>query len=179
MKPIDARSPRRPTGRGVRRAAVDARATPTLRLARRADLAGILGLLAEDAISAARGASPVEPTAATEAAFAEIESDPAHELWVAETEHGLVAALQLSFIPGLTRNGMRRAQVEAVRVRGDRRGSGIGSELMRHVIERARERGCGLMQLTSDRRRDAAHRFYARLGFVGSHLGMKLELPLD
>jgi GNAT superfamily N-acetyltransferase len=163
----------------------DSPATPTgtsapaviLRIARRSDLPTILALLADDEIAQDRGVRLRQPSAAIEAVFDEIEADPNHELWLAELPgQGVVATLQLSFIPGLSRDGMLRAQVEAVRVRADQRNGGIGDRLMQFVIERARERGCGLMQLTSDRRREAAHRFYARMGFVDSHVGMKLTL---
>ncbi|MGW7435775.1 GNAT family N-acetyltransferase [Streptomyces sp. NPDC054849] len=76
----------------------------------------------------------------------------------------------------LGQNGRERALVEAVRVRADRRGAGLGAELMRLAVERARGRGCGLVQLTSDKRRAEAHRFYERLGFARSHEGFKLHL---
>jgi GNAT superfamily N-acetyltransferase len=84
--------------------------------------------------------------------------------------------MQLTFIPGLSRNGMRRALVEAVRVRSDQRGKRIGEQFMKRVIDRAKERGCGLVQLTTDVRRTDAQRFYVRLGFEPSHVGMKLKL---
>ncbi|HEY0807873.1 MAG TPA: GNAT family N-acetyltransferase, partial [Pseudonocardiaceae bacterium] len=84
--------------------------------------------------------------------------------------------LQLTFIPGLSRRGATRAQIEAVRVRADRRGSGLGRELVRWAIDTARERGCVLVQLTTDSSRTDAHRFYERLGFQASHIGMKLPL---
>lgn len=82
----------------------------------------------------------------------------------------------LTYIPGLSRGGMRRALVEAVRVRSDLRGQRIGEQLMEDAMTRARARGCGMMQLTTDKRRTDAHRFYARLGFEASHEGMKRAL---
>ncbi len=84
--------------------------------------------------------------------------------------------LQLTLIPGLSRGGMKRALVEAVRVRADLRGQRIGEALMRHVEQRARDAGCGLVQLTTDRQRLAAHGFYERLGYQPSHVGMKKKL---
>ena len=84
--------------------------------------------------------------------------------------------MQLSFLPGLSRQGALRAQVEAVRVRVDQRGRGLGEAMVRWVVEEARRRGCALVQLTTDKSRDDAHRFYERLGFVASHEGMKLTL---
>lgn len=84
--------------------------------------------------------------------------------------------MQITYIPGLGRHGAERAQFEAVRVRSDRRGQGLGQQFMTWAIEQARKRGCALVQLTSDKSRIDAHRFYARLGFVASHEGMKLIL---
>ena len=97
-------------------------------------------------------------------------------LVVAEAERGIVATLQLSFLPGLARRGALRAQIEAVRVRQDYRGRGLGEAVMNWAIDEARRQGCALVQLTSDKSRPAAHRFYAKLGFVASHEGMKLRL---
>lgn len=115
-------------------------------------------------------------TEAYERAFAEIEGDPRNELMVLVEEGGTVlGCLQLTYIPGLGKGGAERALIEAVRVRADRRGGGLGRELMRRAVERARERGCGLVQLTSDKRRTEAHRFYASLGFARSHDGFKLR----
>ena len=91
--------------------------------------------------------------------------------------HGAVAGtLQLTVIPGLARRGALRAQIEAVRVREDLRGQGLGHELFAWAVEEARRRGCALVQLTTDKRRADAHRFYGRLGFVASHEGFKLHL---
>jgi GNAT superfamily N-acetyltransferase len=95
---------------------------------------------------------------------------------VGEEGGEIVAFLQVTYIPGLSRRGAERCQVESVRVRSDRRGAGLGHELLTWVIERARERGCGLVQLTSDRTRVDALRFYERLGFVDTHVGFKLLL---
>ena len=87
-----------------------------------------------------------------------------------------MGCLQVTYIPGLSRHGAERALVESVRVRADRRGQGIGAAFMAWVIDRARDRGCVLVQLTTDKSRLGAHRFDAGLGFVASHEGMKLEL---
>lgn len=95
---------------------------------------------------------------------------------VARHEDQVVATLQLSLIPSLARRGALRAQVEGVRVSSALRGRGIGAKLMRWAVEEARERECDLVQLTSDRRRPAAHRFYERLGFQRTHAGFKLDL---
>jgi GNAT superfamily N-acetyltransferase len=95
---------------------------------------------------------------------------------VAEDDEQVIACLQITYIPGLGRRGAERSLIEAVRVRSDRRGQGVGGLLIGWVIDQARSRGCGLVQLTSDKSRVDAHRFYGRLGFVASHEGMKLAL---
>lgn len=145
----------------------------SFRGARREDLEAILTLLANDDVARARTGYAEAVTPELIAAFDEIAMDRNNELLVGELEGALVATLQLTIIPGLSRGGMRRAQVEAVRVRSDLRGRRIGERLMDFAIARARERGCGLMQLTTDVRRPDAHRFYVRLGFEASHQGMK------
>ncbi|MBF5041844.1 GNAT family N-acetyltransferase [Aggregicoccus sp. 17bor-14] len=151
-----------------------------LRVATASDLPALLALLADDAIARERRGYAAEPSAAVQAAFEEISRDPNNELIVGELEGdpsgAPVACLQLTYIPGLSRGGMRRALVEAVRVRADLRGQGLGEQLMQDAMARARARGCGLIQLTTDKRREAAHRFYARLGFEASHEGMKRSL---
>jgi GNAT superfamily N-acetyltransferase len=140
------------------------------------DLPTIVALLADDAITAARSGHGVEVTPALRAAFAEIDRDPNQRQLVGELDGQVVACAQVSFIPGLSRGGMRRCLVEAVRVAAALRGRGIGAALMAEVERLARARGCALLQLTSDKRRADAHRFYARLGYVASHEGMKREL---
>ncbi|WP_371679108.1 N-acetyltransferase family protein [Streptomyces sp. NBC_01276] len=146
------------------------------RLATRQDLPAVLALLADGAGDRTTGPVPVEAGAAHERAFAAIEADPRNELLVLQDGDALIGCLQLTYIPGLGQGGRERALVEAVRIRADRRGGGLGAELMGLAVERARGRGCGLVQLTSDKRRTAAHRFYERLGFARSHEGFKLRL---
>ena len=146
------------------------------RQASAADLPAMLRLLADDDLAQARGGCTAEVTPEVAAAFKEIERDPNNELWVGDLGGEVVAMLQLTLIPGLSRGGMRRALVEAVRVRADLRSRGIGEALMRHVEDRAKAAGCGLIQLTTDRKRLAAHRFYERIGYAPSHIGMKKPL---
>lgn len=153
-----------------------AMASVTFRIATVADLPTILALLADDAIARSRTGYITEPTPGVRAAFDELSSDPNNELVVGELAGEVIATLQLTYIPGLSRGGMRRALVEAVRVRADLRGQRIGEQLMEDAMARARARGCGIMQLTTDKRRTDAHRFYARLGFEASHEGMKRTL---
>ncbi|GAA3305420.1 MULTISPECIES: GNAT family N-acetyltransferase [Dactylosporangium] len=140
----------------------------------RADLPAIVALLADDELGRERDVAVVD--AAYERAFADIAADPRNVVFVAEDRGAVVGCLQVTYIPGLGRHGMERALVESVRVARSRRGDGIGAAFMRWVIERARERGCGLVQLTTDKSRADARRFYLRLGFVASHEGMKLAL---
>jgi GNAT superfamily N-acetyltransferase len=141
-----------------------------------ADLPAMLRLLVDDEFAQARGGYGAEVTPAVAAAFDEIVRDANNELWVGELGGEVVAMLQLTLIPGLSRGGMRRALVEAVRVRADLRSRGIGEALMALAERRAKAAGCGLIQLTTDRKRLAAHRFYERIGYEPSHLGMKKKL---
>ena len=139
------------------------------------DVAAIVGLIAADQIGRDRDGGDLGPYME---AFAAIEADPAQLLVVVADEAGAVAAtLQLSFIPGLARRGALRAQIEAVRVAQRLRGRGIGAALLQWAIDEAGRRRCGLVQLTSDKRRADAHRLYGRLGFTASHDGFKLRLP--
>lgn len=145
-----------------------------LRRARKGDLPHILALLADDQLGATRESA--DDLAPYERAFDAIDADPAHLLVVGELDGEVVATFQLSYLPGLSRKGSWRAQIEAVRVSGKLRGQGVGALMIEWAIGQARERGCSLVQLTTDKSRAAAHRFYERLGFVASHEGMKLTL---
>jgi GNAT superfamily N-acetyltransferase len=148
-----------------------------LRPARRQDVPAIVALLAADQLGATRdGVRNESDLAAYEEAFLALDQDPAHLLLVAESDGEVVATMQLSFLPGLARRGALRAQIEAVRVAARTRGSGLGAAMMSWAIAEARRRNCALVQLTSDKSRADAHRFYERLGFVASHEGMKLKL---
>lgn len=149
-------------------------ASYVVRRAARADVPAIVALIAADQIGATRDGGDPAPY---ERAFAAIDADPAQLLVVVTDEAGAVAGtLPLTVIPGLARRGALRAQIEAVRVRDDLRGQGLGHALLAWAIEEARRRGCALVQLTSDKRRTEAHRFYGRLGFTPSHEGFKLRL---
>ncbi|MFF0233334.1 GNAT family N-acetyltransferase [Micromonospora sp. NPDC005254] len=140
----------------------------------RADLPAVISLLADDVLGKTRDFTEVDE--AYERAFADISADPRNQLIVAEQGGDLVGCLQITYIPGLGRHGAERSLIEAVRVRSDRRGQGLGRELMTWAIDQARHRGCALVQLTTDKSRADAHRFYLGLGFVASHEGMKLPL---
>jgi len=148
-----------------------------LRAARRNDIPALVALISADQLGAARdGVRDDSDLAAYLAAFDAIDADPAHILVVAESAGQVVGTMQLSFLPGLARRGALRAQIEAVRVAASLRGSGLGAVMMEWAIAEARRRGCALVQLTTDKSRLDAHRFYQRLGFTPSHEGMKLAL---
>ncbi|MEV0005558.1 GNAT family N-acetyltransferase [Micromonospora sp. NPDC050980] len=140
----------------------------------RADLPAVLALLADDMLGRSRDLPEVD--AAYERAFADLDADPRNHLIVAVDGGETVGCFQITYIPGLGRHGAERSLIESVRVRSDRRGRGLGRAMMRWAIDQARERGCALVQLTTDKRRADAHRFYRDLGFVASHEGMKLAL---
>ena len=149
-----------------------------LRQAKAEDLAAMIGILTDDPLGKARE-RPGDP--AYMAAFREIEADPNNELWVIEgpDQQGAAAVmgcLQLTFIPGISRIGAMRAQIEGVRIVDRLQGKGVGRWLFESMIERARERGAKMVQLTSDKTRPEAIRFYERLGFEASHEGLKLKL---
>jgi len=133
-------------------------------------------LYAADAIGSTREATMLPLAPAYEAAFREIDADLAQFLAVAEIDGEVVGTLQLTLIPNLTFVGGKRALVEAVRVAARHRGRRLGETMLLWAIARARDAGCVLVQLTTDARRDDARRFYERLGFVPSHVGMKLVL---
>ncbi|MFG1988551.1 GNAT family N-acetyltransferase [Actinoplanes sp. NPDC048988] len=145
------------------------------RIAERADVPAILALLADDEISRSRGFVSEDVDATIWAAFEQIDADPNNELIVGDNGE-IIATCQLTVIPGLSRGGTKRMTIEAVRVRADRRGGGLGRAMMAYAMTRAREQGAGLIQLTTDKRRTEARRFYESLGFTASHEGMKLTL---
>ena len=110
------------------------------------------------------------------AAFDEIAADTNHLLIVAERNGEVIGTLQISIMPGLPRFGMKRGILENVHVRADQRGSGLGTQMVQWAIDRCRDAGCGMVQLTSNKVRKDAHRFYVKLGFAQSHEGFKLFL---
>ena len=141
--------------------------------ASRADVPAIVAMLADDSLGQGREGADLAPYLA---AFDQIAANPAHQLIVAEDAGRIIATCQLTILSGLSRQGARRALVEAVRVTADLRGRGIGAALMAECETRARAAGCGMIQLTTDRSRQDAHRFYERLGYQPSHIGMKKPL---
>jgi GNAT superfamily N-acetyltransferase len=148
----------------------------SFRRATAADLQMIVVLLADDPLGRERETLETQLDSRYRDAFAAIDHDPNQLLAVAENGGQVIGVLQLSFIPGLTRRGMWRGQIEGVRVAAGERGSGVGRAMVEWAIGECRDRGCGLVQLTSDERRSDAHRFYEALGFQATHRGYKLSL---
>jgi GNAT superfamily N-acetyltransferase len=152
-------------------------ATALLRRATLADVAAIVTLLADDPLGRTREQpTTTEGLAPYRRAFRAIDADPGQLLVVATEGAEVVATMQLTFIPGLSRRGALRTQIEAVRVAASHRNGGLGDAMMQWAIEDARQRGCAVVQLTTDKSRTDAHRFYQRLGFRASHEGFKLTL---
>lgn len=149
----------------------------TLRPATRADVPAIVGMLADDPLGSQRERFETPLPDCYLQAFDVIEQSPADHLIVAERDGMVIGVLQLTIIQYLTFQGRKRALVEGVRVRRDARSAGVGRMMFEWAIARARDAGCHLVQLTSDKQRPDAHAFYKALGFVASHEGMKLHLP--
>ena len=152
--------------------------TPAVRIrrARPDDLGAMVELLANDPLGARRERLQTPLPASYAAAFAAIDNDPNQELVVACREEVVVGVLQVTFLPYLTYCGGWRAQIEGVRIAASERSQGLGLQMLEWAVDRARARGCHLVQLTTDKTRPEAKRFYEALGFVSSHEGMKLHL---
>jgi GNAT superfamily N-acetyltransferase len=148
----------------------------SFRPAKRRDVPAIVQMLAEDELGSQRERFETPLPQVYYTAFEAIQADPNQELIVADLGGEVIGTLQLMYLPSLSYQGGTRAQVESVRVSQGLRGEGIGAEMMKWTIDRARQRGCRLMQLTSHKSRTEAHRFYEKLGFTKSHIGMKMNL---
>ncbi len=151
-------------------------AEPVFRHAVRDDLPEIVRMLADDVLGAEREEYVTPLPLSYYTAFEAIGCDPNNELIVIEMNGRVAGVLQLTFIPYITYRGSWRALIEGVRVDPSVRSSGVGRKLLEWAIERARIRGCRLIQLTSDKERPDAIRFYESLGFVASHEGLKLPI---
>lgn len=141
------------------------------------DLSAIVDLLADDILGTSREvvSDPVDKKYIE--AFEELDRQDGNQIILAVDEQGdIKACLQLTIVAGLARHGAKRATIEAVRVKGDNRGLGVGEDLFRYAIGMAKEAQCELVQLTTDIQRPDAQRFYERLDFEASHVGMKLNL---
>jgi ribosomal protein S18 acetylase RimI-like enzyme len=150
-----------------------------LRPAQRDDVPAIVRLLADDPLGALREDGDATVAPSYWQAFDDMARQPGNFVLVAELAGDVVACLQLTLIAGLSRRGAKRALIEGVRVARRCRGRGLGEIMLRWAIGHARAEGCALVQLTTDNSRTEARRFYERLGFVASHVGMKLSLDRD
>lgn len=148
----------------------------SFRQAERADVPGIVGLLADDMLGASRESDDGAIADCYWSAFDTIEQAPNVEQWVVERDGRMIGCFQLMFLPGLSLGGSLRAQIESVRIASELRGQGVGATVMEWAIDRARDKGCAVVQLTTNKQRQDAHRFYERLGFKATHEGMKLSL---
>lgn len=147
-----------------------------IRLAGREDVPNIVRLLADDFLGSQREVLEEQISEEYYDAFDQIEADPNNELAVVESGNQVIGTFQITYIPSLTYQGGRRAQIEAVRIDERLRGKGIGRLAMLWAIRRARQRGCRLVQLTTNKQRPDALNFYQQLGFINSHEGLKLYL---
>ena len=146
-----------------------------VRKMRNGDLSRILQLLADDELGQLRETLQTIPHDDYLRAFTAIDNDPNQYLAVFEKNDDIIGCLQISFIPGLSRRGALRGQIESVRVAANVRGKGYGTLMLAWAIEKCREQECSLVQLTSDKTRKNAQNFYQELGFVPSHEGFKLQ----
>jgi ribosomal protein S18 acetylase RimI-like enzyme len=146
------------------------------RIATKADLPSIVRLLADDDLGSQRERDEDPLPESYYSAYEEINKDPNHELIVAEKSGEVIGTAHLMYLPSISYQGSLRAQIESVRIDTRYQSRGIGSQMMRWAIERAKARGAHLVQLTTHKSREDAHRFYERLGFKRTHLGMKLSL---
>lgn len=147
-----------------------------LRSALSEDLPAIVALLADDALGQTRNPPFDADPHAYRSAFRAIEESSDNDIIIAEQAGRIVGCFQLTFIRGLSYAGGERAQIESVRVASGLRGQGLGTRMTQHAIELAKQRGCVLVQLTTDARREHTRRFYERLGFSATHHGMKMRL---
>ncbi|MEU6454563.1 GNAT family N-acetyltransferase [Streptomyces sp. NPDC047065] len=139
-----------------------------------ADIPAVVAMLADDPLGAQRESpDDLDPYLA---ALERLDADPNQHVVVAVRDSRVVGTLQLTIVPGLSRRGATRSIIEGVRIHADERSSGLGTQLIEWAIDESRRQGCQLVQLTSDKTRTDAHRFYERLGFSSSHTGFKLQL---
>ncbi|WP_051548134.1 GNAT family N-acetyltransferase [Sneathiella glossodoripedis] len=151
----------------------------SIRKATISDLPTVLHLLSDDPLGSTREQSRHPLPLFYRQAFERIKKQSGNDIYVALLKDEIVGCMQLTMIAGLSRKGVTRMQIESVRVSSKLRSSGIGKQMMKYAIELAKTSGCGLVQLTTDKSRTDAHRFYERLGFTASHEGMKLDLFKD
>lgn len=143
------------------------------------DIPVLIKMLSDDSLGKLREDASIPVNPCYLAAMQQIQNDPNNELTVVESDGEIVGMLQLTFIPYLTYKGSWRCLIEGVRIKQGFRGRGLGTQFFQWAIERAKERKCHIVQLTSDKQRTDAIRFYENLGFKASHEGFKLKLVGD
>ncbi|GIO05884.1 acetyltransferase [Brevibacillus reuszeri] len=148
----------------------------TFRMATAQDVDKIVQMLADDELGKTRERYETPLPESYLQAFEAIDKDPNNELIVACLDEEIVGVQQITFTPYLTHQGSWRATIEGVRTVSSERGKGLGSKLILWAVERAKERGCHIVQLTTDKQRPDALRFYERLGFTATHEGLKMKL---
>ena len=146
-----------------------------IRPARREDVAAMVAMLADDALGGPREAAADPLPQSYYDAFDRVQAAPNIHLMVAERGGRVVGCFQLCFLPGISSQGAMRALIEDVRVASDVRGNGIGETMLRWAIDAARGRGCKVFELLTHHTRIDVQRFYARLGFARSHVGMTIR----
>jgi GNAT superfamily N-acetyltransferase len=154
-------------------------ASTTIRIARREDVFRIATLIMQGAAKQTMTEAEIAVEAADPAyedAFAAVLASPDNTLFVAEQAGAVIGTFQVTLIPGLVARGRSRAKIESVHVAPEQRGRGIGAVMIGHALAFAREKGAGMAELTSNKSRIDAHRFYVRLGFEQSHEGFKMML---
>lgn len=145
----------------------------TIRAAKIDDIAEIMALLQDDILGKRRETDNVELYVKGLEAIIDAENN---EFYLGVCDHEIVGCFQLTFIPSLSRGASKRSLIESVRVETCHRGKKLGQQMMRWAIDHSRKNGCNLVQLTTDKQRDRAHKFYVDLGFKPSHIGMKLHI---
>lgn len=148
----------------------------SVRKATISDLPAVISLISDDQLGNAREEIKHPLPLFYRQAFERIKKETGNDIYVATMDNQIIGCMQLTFISGLSRKGMKRMQIESVRIAKEVRSVGIGRQMMKYAIDLAKSSGCGLVQLTTDNTRIDAHRFYERLGFQSSHVGMKLDL---
>lgn len=147
-----------------------------IRKAEEKDLISIVKLLADDQLGSVREDASAPLADFYLDAFNRMEEQKGNDLFVVDQHNNVIGCMQLTLIAGVSRKGMTRCQIEGVRISADHRSSGIGQKMMDFALQYAKDNACGLIQLTTDKSREDAHRFYEKLGYKASHIGMKLDL---
>lgn len=148
----------------------------TIRRATIDDVPSMVTLMTDDELGKTREVDSIPLNPSYYAAFEKIDQNPHSELLVVEFQGKVIGTAQVDYLQYLSHQGAKRAQIENVRVDKSYRSQGVGEKLMAVIVDKAKQKGCYIVQLTTNKKRHRAHHFYERLGFVASHEGMKLQL---